>query len=176
MPLSEVITEEEWRLLADQPSRTSHTGKRNLAALHAMYFAGLSISEVCGLSPWDLNASVEGVCVPGGARADRALVSVPAEAWAVFERWADVRPRSQYFFSTLSGNRLREQYVQAVIRRYADRSGLTKPTRAVAAPVSPRLGQRSYATRLIDRGLPDHEVARRLTTAHLPQAVPRRLP
>ncbi|HEV2773523.1 MAG TPA: hypothetical protein VGV57_11990 [Thermoleophilaceae bacterium] len=43
--LPHVITAEEWRRLAAQPSRSAPTGKRNLAVLHAMYFAGLRVSE-----------------------------------------------------------------------------------------------------------------------------------
>jgi len=169
MELSQVITEAEWRLLADQPSRTSRTGKRNLAALHAMYFAGLGFSEVCALSPWDLHGSARGIYRPSGSRHTAQLVSLPAESWSVLEEWAEVRPRGPYFFSTLSGNRLNEQYVKGFVRRYADRSGVTKPTRTVAASRDPRLLERSYASRLIDRALPDHEVARRLPTARLPQ-------
>jgi hypothetical protein len=73
MRLFEVITEVEWRLLADQPSRTSNTGKRNLAILHAMYFAGLGLSEVCDLSPWDLNGSARAIYGPEPPTAHEGL-------------------------------------------------------------------------------------------------------
>jgi|SRR5215210_3842799 len=176
MRLSEVITEAEWRLLAEQPSRTSHTGKRNLAVLHAMYFAGLGFSEICILSPWDLNGRARGIYRLSGSGRARELIRVPPETWALLEEWERVRPPSPYFFSTLSGNRLKEQYVRGFLRRYADRSGIMKPTRAVAATAERRLLDRSYAPRLLDRGLPNHELARRLTIGQLPQAAPRRLP
>jgi len=163
MGLSEVITETEWRLLADQPSRTSLTGKRNLAILNAMYFGGLGFSEVCALSPWDLSGSAQTMDGPTSRSGRRRHASLPDEAWAVVEDWEEVRPPSPYFFSTLSGNRLQEQYVRGLLRRYGDRSGITKPTRVVAASRDPGLLERSHARDLLSRGLPDTRVARRLT-------------
>lgn len=176
MKLSEVITEAEWRLLADQPSRTSHSGKRNLAVLHTMYFGGLGFAEVCDLSPWDLNRSARALSRPNRPRHIREVLAVPEESWSVLEAWEEVRPPSPHFFSTLTGNRLKKQYVKGFLRRYADRSGITKPTRAVAATAEHRLLERAYAPRLLDRGLPNHELARTLTTVQFPQAAPRRLP
>ena len=167
MRLSEAITEGEWRLLAEQPSRCSDTGRRNLAVLHAMYFGGLRVSDLCDLSPWDLNGRARGISRPTATRRASELVVLPTETWSVLEEWADRRPRSPYFFSTLSGNRLKEDYVGAFVRRYADRAGITKPTRGVAASGERPLGS-SYATRLLTRGLPDCQVARRLTSARLP--------
>src|SRR5215210_6565080 len=93
----------------------------------------------------------------------RRHASLPDEAWAVVEDWEEVRPPSPYFFSTLSGNRLQEQYVRGLLRRYGDRSGITKPTRVVAASRDPGLLERSHARDLLSRGLPDTRVARRLT-------------
>jgi site-specific recombinase XerD len=169
MRLFEVITEVEWRLLADQPSRTSNTGKRNLAILHAMYFAGLGLSEVCDLSPWDLNGDVRVIYRPNRPRRTRDLSAVSAESWFILEEWEEVRPRSPYFFSTLRGNRLKEQYVKGFVRRYADRAGITKPTHALAAPVEPQPLERPYASRLLDRGLSNQGLAKRLTSVRLPQ-------
>jgi site-specific recombinase XerD len=164
MVLSEVITEAEWRLLTDQPSRTSRTGKRNLAILNAMYFCGLGFPEVCGLSPWDLRESAKAIVVAASS-GRRRLASLPDEAWALVEAWEDVRPPSPFFFSTLSGNRLKEQYVRGFLYRYCDRSGITKPTRVVAASRDRRRLERSYASSLLSRGLPHSRVARGLPGA-----------
>jgi site-specific recombinase XerD len=55
--------------------------------LHAMYFAGLRVSEVCNLSTRDLNHKAMTLRVRQGKGArDRANLGVPAESWAVFER------------------------------------------------------------------------------------------
>jgi site-specific recombinase XerD len=167
MRLSDVITKAEWCLLADQPSRITHTGKRNLALLHVMYFGGLGFSEVCDLSPWNLNGRAQGIYRPTEFRRAARLVFLPDRAWAVLEEWAELRPRSNYFFSTLRGNRLREDYVKAVVRRYGDRAGITKP-HEVPASRAPRPKGEFYASRLLGRGLPEYQLARRLTTARLP--------
>jgi site-specific recombinase XerD len=163
--LSEVITAAEWHLLADQPSRTSHAGIRNLAILHAMYFAGLGFADVCELSPWDLSERATGIYVSGSRSDRRELISLSGKSWAVIENWDDVRPPSPYFFSTLRGNRLDEQYVQGFLRRYGDRAGITHPTRVVAASYDPGFLERSYAGRLFARGLPEKGIARALSGA-----------
>jgi site-specific recombinase XerD len=163
--LSEVITEAEWRLLADQPSRISHTGIRNLAILHAMYFAGLGFADVCELSPWDLSERSKGIFVPSSRSDRRRLVSLSGKSWTVMEDWDDARPPSPYFFSTLRGNRLDEQYVRGFLRRYGDRAGIIHPTRVVAASRDPGFLERSYAGRLLARGLPEKGVARSLSGA-----------
>ena len=171
MVLSEVITEAEWRLLADQPSRTSPTGKRNLAILNAMYFGGLGFSEVCALAPRDLRVGARSVFIPTSRSGRPRQASLPDEAWEVVEGWREVRPPSPYFFSTLAGNRLQEQYVRRFLRRYGDRSGITKPTRVVAASRAPGLLERSYASGLLSRGLPDKRVGRALP-GPLPASLP----
>jgi site-specific recombinase XerD len=88
---------------------------------------------------------------------------VPVETWAVFERWQAVRPSSRYFFSTLQGNRLSERYVHQMVGRYSTRAGVFKlgPQNELV-PINPHVLRHSYATRLINAGVPIHDVARAL--------------
>jgi len=158
--LPQTISADEWQRLAAQPSKRAPTGVRNLAVLHAMYFAGLRISEVCDLSPRDRNAKTCSLRVRDGKGGrDRANLAVPAETWAVFERWAEQRPSSRYFFPTLDGNRMSERYVQQMVGRYARRAGVLKPTRDGERPINPHMLRHSYATLLIEAGVPIHDVA-----------------
>jgi site-specific recombinase XerD len=83
---------------------------------------------------------------------------VPAETWAVFERWSSIRPSSRYFFCTLGGKRLSERYLHAMVGRYASRAGVMKPTKDGDRPINPHVLRHSYATRLIERGVPIHDV------------------
>ena len=125
-----------------------------------MYFAGLRVSEVCNLSPRDRNQKSQTLRVRDGKGArDRSNLGVPAETWAVFERWAELRPSSRFFFATLDGNRMSERYVQQAVARYARRAGVLKPTRDGERPINPHMLRHSYATRLIEAGVPIHDVA-----------------
>jgi len=167
--LPQVIDREQWERLARQPSKRAPTGMRNLAILHAMYFAGLRASEVCSVSSRDLNKREMTLRVRlGKGKRDRSNLGVPVETWAVFERWAAVRPSSRYFFSTLDGNRLSERYVHQMVGRYAAKAGvfkLTAENRQV--PINPHVLRHSYATRLIEAGVPIHDVARALGHASI---------
>jgi site-specific recombinase XerD len=162
--LPQVIDREQWERLARQPSKRAPTGVRNLAVLHAMYFAGLRVSEVCALAPRDLKKQDMTLRVRlGKGKRDRSNLGVPVETWAVFERWAAIRPSSRYFFSTLHGNRLSERYVHQMVGRYATKAGVFKLTRDnEQVPIHPHVLRHSYATRLIEAGVPIHDVARAL--------------
>jgi len=161
--MPQVIINDEWQRLAKQPSRSAPTGVRNLAALHAMYFAGLRVSEVCKLSPRDLNNKVMTLRVrQGKGGKDRSNLGVPTETWAVFERWAAVRPESRFFFCTLGGKRLSERYLHAMVGRYAAKAGVLKPTHSGDVPINPHVLRHSFATQLIEAGVPIHDVQRAL--------------
>jgi integrase/recombinase XerC len=128
-----------------------------------MYFAGLRVSEVCKLSPRDLNHKAMTVRVrQGKGGKDRSNLGVPTETWAVFERWAGVRPDSRFFFCTLGGKRLSERYLHAMVGRYAAKAGVLKPTSTGDVPINPHVLRHSFATRLIEAGVPIHDVQRAL--------------
>jgi Phage integrase family len=85
----------------------------------------------------------------------------------VFERWEAVRPESRFFFSTLEGGRLSERYVQQMVGRYGVRAGVLKATMDGDRPIHPHMLRHSYATRLINAGVPVHAVQRALGHSHL---------
>lgn len=166
--LPAIITPQDWQNLAAVPSRRSPTGVRNLALLHALYFAGLRVSEATNLSPRDMNAGSMTLRVRNGKGGkDRANLGVPTETWAVFERWARIRPDSRYFFSTLKGSELSRRYVHQMVVRYATRAGVMKATPDGDKPIHPHVLRHSYATRLIEAGVPVHDVQRALGHASL---------
>lgn len=169
--LPQVIDRDDFDRLLAQPSRSAPTGVRNAAILAAMYDAGLRVSEVCDLAPQDVirtgsNAHSLRVRRGKGGK-DRSNLGLPTGAWACLERWAAIRPSSRYFFSTLAGNRLEERYVRAMVARYSRRAGVSKPTPDGPKPINPHMLRHSYATRLIDAGVPIHDVQRALGHASL---------
>jgi integrase/recombinase XerD len=170
--LPKVITAAEYERLLAQASRRASTGIRNAAVLAVMWDAGLRVSEVCGLAPGDVartGSSAQTLRVRRGKGGkDRANLGVPAATWALVERWASVRPTCRYFFCTLAGNQLQARYVQAMVARYARRARVYKlGDDNQPAPINPHMLRHSYATRLIEAGVPIHDVQRALGHASL---------
>lgn len=170
--LPQTITAAEYERLLKMASRRAPTGIRNAAAMAAMWDCGLRVSEVCNLAPQDVvrtgpQAPALRVRRGKGGR-DRANLGVPAATWALMERWAAIRPSSRYLFCTLSGNQLQPRYLQAMLGRYSRRAGVY----LVGAdnrqrPVHPHALRHSYATRLVEAGVPLSDVAAALGHQHL---------
>lgn len=161
--LPQVVSDPDFDRLARMPSKTAPTGIRNAAILAVMRGAGLRVSEVCNLSPNDLvrtGTAAQTLRVrQGKGGVDRSNLALAQGDWALLERWAAIRPSSRYFFSTLSGNRLSERYMHAMVGRYSARAGVTRPD---GQPLHPHMLRHTYATRLIERGIPIHDVAKLL--------------
>jgi site-specific recombinase XerC len=127
--LPQTISEPEFHRLVEQTGNSA-SGRRNRAMLWVMYGCGLRVGEVVALSPRDLNRGAKGGPVlrvrQGKGKKDRANLPIPRGAWDAMESWAAVRPESNYFFSTLPGERLSDRYVRAMVARYAERAEVLK--------------------------------------------------
>lgn len=44
----------------------------------------------------------------------------------LIDRWCKKRPESSFFFSTLNGKKLSIRYLQQMVKRYAQKAGITK--------------------------------------------------
>jgi len=44
----------------------------------------------------------------------------------LIDRWRKKRPESSFFFSTLNGKKLSIRYLQQMVKRYAQKAGITK--------------------------------------------------
>jgi integrase/recombinase XerD len=165
-PVPQVIDREDFNRLLAVPSRRAPTGIRNAAVLVVMYDAGLRVSEVCDLVPGDVIRRGKGAPAlrvrRGKGGRDRYNLGLPAATWALVERWSAVRPSSRFFFSTLDGNRLEPRYIRAMVARYSKRAGVSKSTPEGPKPINPHMLRHSYATRLIEAGVPIHDVQRAL--------------
>jgi site-specific recombinase XerD len=161
--LPQVIDREDFERVLAQPSRRAPTGIRNAAMLAAMWDAGLRVAEVCDLAPEDVVGRSQELRVRRGKGGkDRYNLGVPRSSWALLDAWAQLRPSSRFFFCTLAGNRVEERYVRAMVARYAARAAVLKPTPEGPRPINPHMLRHSYATRLIQAGVPIHDVQRAL--------------
>jgi integrase/recombinase XerC len=170
--LPKTITAEEFAKLIGVTG-DSASGRRNRAMLFAMWDCGLRVGEVVGLSPRDItqrgNDGVPSLRVRRGKGGkDRANLPIPASAWDAFQRWADVRPPSRFFFSTLKGGRISTRYVRAMVARLATRARVFKIDDSnVEHPIHSHMLRHSFATRLLEAGVDIYKVQLALGHADL---------
>jgi len=72
----------------------------------------------------------------------------------LLEAWRNIRPKSNYFFSTLKGRKLSDRYIQQMVKRYALKAGINKR-------ISPHILRHTFATEYY-RQTKDIETLRRI--------------
>jgi site-specific recombinase XerD len=97
----------------------------------ALYRAGVRISEALALAPKDIDRAAGTVTVLRGKGGKRRTVGLDPGAFAVVERWLDVRAKLGMngrapIFCTLAGRPLAAAYVRALMPRLARRAGIDK--------------------------------------------------
>ena len=87
---------------------------------------GLRLSEIVNLKPGNLNLTKGKFRVESGkGKKDRDL-AIPNYLTDLLEVWRSIRPKSNYFFSTLKGRKLSDRYIQQMVKRYAGKAGIEK--------------------------------------------------
>jgi site-specific recombinase XerD len=66
-------------------------------------------------------------------------LAIPDYLNDLLEAWRNIRPKSNYFFSTLKGRKLSDRYIQQMVKRYASKAGIEKK-------ISPHTLRHTYAT------------------------------
>jgi len=121
-----ILEPEEVQNLLKQPSKRYPTGLRNKAIMSLMLHCGLRLSEVVNLKPGNLNLTKGKLRVESGkGKKDRDL-AIPDYLNDLLEAWRSIRPKSNYFFSTLKGKKLSDRYIQQMVKRYAQKAAIEK--------------------------------------------------
>ena len=120
------LTVEEINNLIKQPNKNVPTGLRNKAILSFIWDSGARVSDVVNLKTGNINIGKREVTVIGGkGDVDRNL-SFSDYTGELLKKYKEARPKGEYFFCTLQGNKLDRVYLYSMIRRYAKRIGIDK--------------------------------------------------
>jgi len=149
---AEVLTDDEVQRLIRACSKRAPTGIRNRALIVMMYRGGLRIAEALSLSPKDLDAERGTVRVLRGKGQKARTVGLDAGAFAVVDRWLDVRRQKGIngrapLFCTLQGQAIKAPYVRALLPRLAKKAGIEKR-------VHPHGLRHTHAAQLAAEGVP----------------------
>ncbi len=149
-----ILTTEEVQLLIN--STTNERDKQSLLAardrsiVRLLYFAGLRVSELCGLKWRDLKARGDGgqITVFGKGEKTRTVL-VGAGIWhSIDELKGDARKDDPVFVSAKGGHLCRSM-VFHIVKNAATRAG-------IEGNVSPHWLRHSHASHSLDRGAPIH--------------------
>jgi len=149
-----VLEPEEVQNLLKQPNKRYPTGLRNKAMMSLMLHCGLRLSEITNLRPSNINLTKGKLRVENGkGNKDRDL-AIPEYLTELLENWRKIRPKSDYFFTTLDGKKLSSRYIQNMVKRYGQKAGIVKN-------ISPHTLRHTYATQFY-RQTKDIETLRRI--------------
>lgn len=160
---AEVLTPEECYRLLEACGR-GRAGRRNRALIVVMWRAGLRISEALALRPKDVDLEHGRIQILHGKGDRRRVVALDPAAAAICERWErerrglEVTGRHPYFCIVSRpnvGDPVSDAYVRALFKKLADRAGIEKR-------VHPHGLRHTYASYLMDRGVPIHHIRRML--------------
>ena len=161
--LPKALRREEVKALLDAPNLRTPSGLRDRCILELMYRAGLRVSEVCKLTPRDVDIEKGIIEVRDSKTGDRIARYNAGTLSALLERWKDERRRlklgrSPWLFCTIKasntplggpaapGRPVSKRAVQDMIKRRARRAGVD-PTR-----VTPHKLRHSFATHYLEDG------------------------
>jgi len=150
-PLPKSLTEAEVEVLLDAPDVEQPLGLRDRGMLEVIYASGLRVSELVGLTLFQLNLRQGLIRVVGKGNKER-LVPLGEEAMGWLERYlSEGRPdlvkgrANDALFPTRRGGPMTRQAFWYMIKRYAAAAGISKV-------LSPHTLRHSFATHLLNHG------------------------
>ena len=120
------LTAGEVRKIIDQPNKRCPTGLRNKTILSLVWDSGARVSDITNLKPGNLNISKKEIIIKKGKGGVDRILSFSEYTQDLLKKYKADRPKGEYFFCTLKGNKLDRVYLYSMVRRYAKRVGITK--------------------------------------------------
>lgn len=160
---AEVLRPDEVYALIDACGR-GPAGRRNRAMIAVMWRAGLRCGEALALYPKDVDLASGRIQILHGKGDRRRVVALDPAAAAILERWelerGDLGLTGRHpYFCIISkptiGLPVGDAYVRDLLKRLAVKAGIEKR-------VHPHGLRHTYASYLMDQGVPIHHIRRML--------------
>ncbi len=139
--LPEILTGEEQTRLLEQPNPECKTGLRNLCMIRIMLNIGLRASEVIFLKVKHIDWMSGKVYVRQGKGNKDRVLWLGEDDLNLLRAWREVKPQSEYLFTTLKGDTLNDRYLRAMVKRIGEQAGISKD-------VHPHMLRHTFATDL----------------------------
>lgn len=156
--LPKIIPRDDIKKILALPNIKCATGLRNRCILQAMYRGGLRVEEALCLAPEDVNFKEGFFYVQGGKGGKDRYTPLDQETINWLQKWAAIRPESDYFFCTLKGGKMDQSYVRHLLRRLSQKANVYIRDGKRLKPVHPHLFRHSFATELLEEGFSIYEV------------------
>jgi site-specific recombinase XerD len=146
------------RLLLEQPSQTTHKGKRDVAMLSLMYDSGARVQEVINLTPSSINFNKphtvnlwgkgnKGQIIPL-MESQISLLKDYMESRRLLEAYASKYP----LFGNDRGEKLTRMGVTFILNKYANKAKIVNPS-LIPDTVTPHVLRHSKAMHLLQSGI-----------------------
>lgn len=109
-----------------------------------MLNCGLRLSEVINLKPGDISLTKQNMRVVNGKGGKDRDLGIPDYTAELIYKWKKIRPLGKFLFSTLSGKKLSERYIQYMVKRYIRKAKINKD-------ITPHTLRHSFATEFYRR-------------------------
>lgn len=149
LPLSTIqkLLKSVYRYAEQQCQNHNLTGLRDIAVLELLFATGLRVSELCSVTPEDLNLKNGFVRVNGKGARERIIFISNHETLSALRSYHKACIKeitdSGWFFVNRLGNRLSEQSVRGIIKKYTEIAKLNEH-------ITPHMLRHSFATLMLE--------------------------
>jgi len=120
---------------------------RNIAVLELLFATGIRVSELCSLSPANIDLNAKWICIYGKGSKERLIQITNAEVLTALKKYYSIFSKqikkSDCFFVNKHGSRLSEQSVRFMIKSYEKKLSLK-------IHITPHMFRHSFATLLLE--------------------------
>ncbi len=133
-----------------KPGKAYQNIVRDICVLEVLYATGMRVSELCNLQTLDIHLSTGDLKIKGKGRKERMSQICHKEVLHVLKEYSRLfhneSRRSNHFFLNRNYNRLSEQSVRFMIKKYVSEIKSTKN-------ITPHMFRHSFATQLLEAGV-----------------------
>lgn len=123
---------------------------RDLAVIEILFSTGMRVSELCNIKYKDVNIQTGNIKIYGKGSKERVIQICDNEVKKILREYQslfkDQLLKQEYYFLNRLHNKLSEQSVRFMIKKYQKESGLIKH-------ITPHMFRHSFATLLLEEGV-----------------------